>query len=160
MKQAERMKAAGKQQVLLWLSIEAKARLERLALSRVQTQVAVVEAALLALEGGPAADPGEGISAQLDSLERRFSALEATIKELTNERRTDDSALSEVQSRVKEVQAKSKLFPLEQMIHDLAAEGKTTGQIANALNDAGFKTDSGKPFQAGHSKIRRAVGKS
>ncbi len=89
MKQAERMKLAGKSQVLLWLSAEAKQRLERLAAARATTQVSIVESALLALEESPEEEPSspvsvsvpggelaEQITRELAELNRRVSLLE------------------------------------------------------------------------------------
>lgn len=89
--QAERMKAAGRMQVLLWLSAEAKQRLERLAVAHDLTQVGVVEAALLAFEAAPHEQrpAGDETSAQIDMALRsvidRIEALEKALAALTVE---------------------------------------------------------------------------
>ena len=86
--QAERMKAAGKQQVLLWLSTDAKQRLERLAVARATTQVSIVETALLALEtaqpdlyeGASPAPDTSGFHDLADELWSRVDRLEHRIE--------------------------------------------------------------------------------
>ena len=86
--QSERMKAAGRLQVLLWLSAESKQRLERLAVAHDLTQVGVVEAALLAFEAVPHEQRPAGgeTSAQIDMAMRsvidRVEALEKALAAL------------------------------------------------------------------------------
>ena len=160
MTQAERMRAAGKQQVLLWLSAESKARLEQLARERVQSPVAIVEQALMVLEGSQTAAPGQSINDQLNILESRCSALELTIKELSLSRRPKRSALPDSDTGVEKAAPKKRIRkprPEDAVIAELAADGKSRVEIAAALNKAGYLTWNGRPYYPTHKAIVAAV---
>ena len=202
--QAERMKAAGRLQVLLWLSAEAKQRLERLAVAHDLTQVSVVEAALLAFEAVPHEQRPAGCetSAQIDMALRsvigRVDALEKALAALTVEAapvyqsnmeapeigscaaveplaeagtleaaETVDGGMVESEEtdgmENEAVPSPPPILPnqpltVKGLIDEMVAGGeRSPTRIANALNDAGFRTQTKTRFERSNPQIKKAL---
>ena len=136
------MAREGQTQLGLWISNASMARLKALATEQRQTLREIVEAAIAGYRPDPV-DAMPGLADRVAALESRIDALECRI-----DSELDKQLDSPLDSEPDELNA---------TINELARQGMKQTAIASALNERGYRTANGKPFDRGNSRIARVI---